>query len=74
MKANPVTYCTFIIRSQIEYSKATHALTMRCILEMPVTGQHFGFTDVDALLAVLRAELLEMQYRIIPIEQEKGKF
>jgi hypothetical protein len=44
---------------------------MRCILELPATGQHLGFTDVDTLLAALRVELLEMQYEIIPPRKEK---
>lgn len=66
MKANPVINCTFIIRSQIEYSNATQGVSLRCLLEMPATGQHRGFTEVEALLAVLRAELVNLQHQIIP--------
>jgi hypothetical protein len=72
MKPNPVIHCTLIIRSQIEYSRVTQEVTMRCILEMPATGQRLGFTEIEALLTTLRAQLLEMQYQIIPLEQGKG--
>jgi len=71
MKVNPITYCNLIIHSQIEYSAAAQAVIVRCILEMPATGQRHGFTDVDALLVTLRAELLKIQNQMIPSEQEK---
>lgn len=71
VKPNPVTHCTFIIRSQIEYSTMARAVIMRCILEAPATGQHRGFTDVEDLLATLRAELMEMQNDIIPPSKER---
>jgi len=66
MNVNPVINCTLIIRSQAEYSAATQTAILRCILESPVTGQRRGFTDVEALLTVLRAELTEIQSQIIP--------
>ena len=71
MKVNSVIHCNLIIRSQIEYSTVTQTVSMRCILESPTTGQRSGFTDVDALLTGLRAELLKMQSQIIPPSQEK---
>ena len=71
MKANSVVYCNLIIRSQLEYSAATQAVIVRCMLEMPSTGQRQGFTDVEALLDALRAELTAMQNQIIPTEEEK---
>jgi hypothetical protein len=46
---------------------------LRCILETPVTGQRRGFTDVDALLAAIRADLLNMQEQMIPPDPESGK-
>ncbi|MCB0099726.1 MAG: hypothetical protein KDE46_28530 [Caldilineaceae bacterium] len=66
MKVNPVINCTLVIRSQMEYSRATQAVSLRCILEMPVTGKRVGFTDVESLLAALRAELANIQNQIIP--------
>lgn len=70
MNANPVIYCTLIIRSQSEYSVSTQTVITRCIVETPATGQRRGFTDIEALLAALRVELLEMQNKIIPSDQE----
>lgn len=71
MRANSVVYCNLIIRSQLEYSAATQAVIVRCMLEMPSTGQRQGFTEVEALLDALRAELTAMQNQIIPTEEEK---
>jgi len=71
MKSNPVVYCNLIVRSQIEYSMATQAVIVRCILETPATGQRHGFTDVEALLAALRVELMTIQNQIVPASQEK---
>ncbi|HQY94701.1 hypothetical protein [Caldilinea sp.] len=71
MKVNPVVYCTFIIRSQIEYSAIAQAAIVRCILETPATSQQRGYTDVEDLLTVLRAELTDMQNRIVPPVQTK---
>lgn len=71
MKANPVVYCNLIIRSQLEYSATTQAVIVRCMLESPATGQRQGFTDVEALLAALRTELMAMQSQIISLEEEK---
>lgn len=69
MKANPVVNCTLIIRSQAEYSATTQAVILRCILEMPATGQRSGFTDLEALLHALRAELVAIQNLIMPPAQ-----
>ena len=66
-----MVYCNLIIRSQLEYSAATQAVIVRCMLEMPSTGQRQGFTEVEALLDALRAELTAMQNQIIPTEEEK---
>ena len=68
MKVNPVRNCTLVIRSQAEFSAATQTVIMRCILELPATGQRRGFSDVDALLTALRAELTDMQRKIVPPE------
>ena len=72
MKVNPVMYNTLIVRSQVEYS-TTQAVILRCILEIPATGQRHGFTDLDTLLVALRAELLEFQRQIIPLDQKSPK-
>ena len=73
MNTNPVAYCTLIIRSQVEYSLTTQTVVMRCMLEKSATGQRHGFTDVDALLTVLRAELMALQTQIIPLDQQNLK-
>lgn len=65
MKTNPVSNCTFIIRCQAEYSAASRTVTLRCILEMPAGGRHRSFSDMDALLAALEADLLSMQSRLV---------
>ncbi len=67
---NPVGNYTFIIRCQAEYSAATRTVTLRCILEMPATGQHRSFSDMHALLAAIEADLLSMQSRLLLSEQE----
>ena len=73
MNVNPVINCTLIIRSQVEYSTATQTAVLRCILEVPATGQRRGFTDEESLLAVLRLELTEMRNQLIPPGEEEGK-
>jgi hypothetical protein len=66
MNSNPVVNCTLIIRSQAEYSTATQAVVLRCLLEKVATSQRRGFTDIDDLLVALRAELIELQSQILP--------
>lgn len=73
MKVNPVVNCTLIIRSQAEYSAATQRVVLRCLLEKSATGQRCGFTDIDALLLALRAELMELQAQIIPPDSPSSK-
>jgi hypothetical protein len=73
MKVNPVVNCTLIIRSQAEYSAATQRVVLRCLLEKSATGQRCGFTNVDALLLALRAELMELQAQIIPPDSPSSK-
>lgn len=73
MKANSILYRNLIIRSQVEYHAATQAVIFRCILETPSLGRHQGFTDVEALLTALRAELMELQSRIIPPDPQNPK-
>lgn len=65
MKVNLVSNCTHIIRTQVEYSAAAHTVVLRCILERPASGQRRGFTDVDALMDALRAELTDIQDQIV---------
>jgi hypothetical protein len=73
MRANPVVYCSFIVRVQSEYSVAAQTVITRCLLETPANGERCGFTDIDALLAALRTELMVMQGRIISCQQENQK-
>ena len=72
MKADSVLNHTFILRCQAEYSTVAQAVVLRCILAMPATGQQCGFTDLDTLLRILRAELVDLQAKIVPPE-EAGK-
>jgi len=74
MKANPVMHCTLIIRGQIEYSLAAQEMILRYMVATPANGQRHGFTDIDALLAAVRSELLDIQNQMLPLDQEKGKF
>ena len=73
MKPNPVIHHTFIVRNQIEYSVASQAVILRSVLEIPSTGQHQGFTEIEALLAALGAELRKMQSQIIPSGKREGE-
>jgi hypothetical protein len=73
MSINPTINCTFIIRGQAEYSPAAQILSVRFILEMPATGQHRGFVDVEDLISALRIELAGTYGLIIPPEPEEGK-
>jgi hypothetical protein len=73
MRANPVVYSNFIIRVQNEYCLASQTVVTRCLLETLANGERRGFTEIGALLDALRAELLALQNRIIPCEQENQK-
>lgn len=73
MNINSVVNCTFIIRSQAEYSVATQTVILRCLLENAATGERRGFADMDALLRALRAELMELQKKIVPPEPPNSK-
>lgn len=73
MKVDQVRNCTLIIRSQVEYSAATQRAVLRCILETPATGQRRGFSDMEALLTALRAELLTLQNQLMPAEEEEAE-
>lgn len=73
MNIQPVANCTLIIRSQVEYSATTQTVVLRCLLEKSTTGQRRGFTEVEALLAALRAELMELQHQIVPPDAQKSK-
>lgn len=73
MKINPVAYYTLIIRSQAEYSAGTQSVIFRCLLESPSTNQRQGFTDLEALLTALCAELTEFQSRLIPPNEQNLK-
>lgn len=44
----------------------TQTVVLRCLLEKPMTGQRCGFTEVDALLTALRADLMALQGQITP--------
>ena len=58
MKVNPVVYCTFIIRSQIEYSAIAQAAIVRCHgpqsrLELAVGNDRKGKGSIVAYLAAI---------------------
>lgn len=73
MNINPVINSTLIIRSQAEYSLASQTVSVRYILEVPATGQHRGFIDLEELISALRGELITVNSGIIPPEQGEGK-
>lgn len=70
MNDHPVRNCTFIIRTQAEYSPTSQRVVLRCILETPAKGQRQGFTDTDALLAAVRAKLEDLQSQTARHDQE----
>ena len=66
MNVNSVSNCTHIIRSQVEYSVSTQTVILRCIVEIPATGERRrGFAPLDALMDALRTELTNMQDQIV---------
>ncbi len=71
-KMNPVGNYSLVIRVQAEYSPATQTVTLRCMLETPATGQHRGFTDLDALLAAIQAHVLALQDDLRRAGPERG--
>jgi hypothetical protein len=71
-KLNPVGNYSLVIRVQAEYSPATQMVTLRCMLETPATGEHRGFTDLDALLAAIEASVLALQDELRRAEPERG--
>lgn len=72
MKVNSVVNCTHILRSQAEYDGISQTVVLRCILEMPATGERRGFTDIESLLTALRTELMEVHNHTIPFDSGKN--
>ncbi|MBP7962929.1 MAG: hypothetical protein KBG20_07160 [Caldilineaceae bacterium] len=70
MKVNSVVNCTHILRTQAEYDGISQAVVLRCILEMPATGERRGFTDIESLLTALRSELMEVHNHTLPLDPE----
>lgn len=70
MNVTPVRNTTYIVRCQVEYSAATQAVVLRCILENLTTARRCTFTDLEAVLVMLRAELTDLQAQMITLEQE----
>ena len=70
MSKTPLINGIFIIRTQAEYSPITKSMSVRCVLEMPMTGQHLMFVDVETLLTALSAEITEIHQQIIPKQKE----
>ena len=65
MNVNLLGTCTHLIRSQVEFSESTQTMILRCILEVPATGERRGFVSMDALMETLRDELTDMQNQIV---------
>ena len=65
MNVNLISNCTHIIRSQAEYSASTEEVVLRCILEIPATGERRGFASMEALIEALQDELTDMQEQIV---------
>jgi hypothetical protein len=72
MSNTPLKNGIFIIRTQSEYSPISKTVSIRAVLEMPMTGQQIMCVDVETLLSVLKAEISETHKQIIP-EQKEGK-
>lgn len=70
MSDTPLKNGIFIIRTQAEYSPITKTVSVRAVLEMPMTGQQIMCVDVETLLKMLKAEILETHKQIIPKQKE----
>jgi hypothetical protein len=70
MSDTPLINGIFIIRTQAEYSPVTKMVSLRAILEMPMSGQQIMCVDVETLLSALKAEISETHQQIIPKQKE----
>ena len=71
MSNTPLINGIFIIRTQAEYSPITKIVSVRTILEMPMTGQQIMCVDVETLLSALKTEISEAHQQIIPKQKEE---
>ena len=61
----------FIVRTQAEYSPVTKMVSVRAILEIPMTGQQIMCVDDETLLSALKTEISEAHQQIIPKQKEE---
>lgn len=57
MVDEPAPYKVFVIRCWKEQSSQTNATILRFTLEIPSTGQRFGFTSQAELMKALESRL-----------------
>ena len=72
MPINP-THHSLIVRMQAEYSAAFQATRIRYVLEVPASGEHRGFAEVEDLMSALRIEMTKIDNPIVAPEQKEGK-
>ena len=70
MSNTPLINGIFIIRTQAEYSPITKIVSVRTILEMPMTGQQIMCVDVETLVSALEAEISQTHKKITPKQKE----
>lgn len=59
MANNPAHYKVYVIRRWEEQNPLTHTTICRFTLELPGTGQRFGFTSSAALIGEIERRLAE---------------
>ncbi len=59
MASNPAHYKVYVIRYWEEQNSSTNTIICRFTLELPGTGQRFGFTSSEALLEDIERRLAE---------------
>lgn len=71
MANNPAHYKVYVIRHWEEQNPLTNTVICRFTLELPGTGQRFGFTSSEALLEDVERRLAENLTE--PIDQSLGE-
>lgn len=66
MARHLATYMTYVIRCWAEQSSQATLSVYRFTLEIPATGQRFGFTNSEELIRALKLALSEIQTQECP--------
>jgi hypothetical protein len=72
MLVNPSNQ-SIIVRVQAEYRAASQAMSVRYLLEIPSSGEHRGFADVEDLISALRIELRKSSEPIVASQRKEEK-